>query len=402
MQLFDELGVHLDRAWEAVDFREDSFPRLAADALAAARIPDRISGDDVLQWVLEARALPPQEDLQASFGQPPITVYRGRRFYIQVLYWLDGSTTIHRHGFCGAFQVLAGGSLHSRWDFSAQGSDDARMPIGQTRLLGAELLRHGNIVEITRELTHGLFHLDPPSATIVVRTLGDVSYGPQYEYHPPTIAVDPFFVDPLVERQLQVLHLLRASAHPAWEARVVDLLKRTDSYGVFRVLNHFMRVGATTAEIDRIAELAREFHGTAIATIVLALREGLRRRALHSLRRRIRDPEGRLFLALLQNLPNRDAILNILREQYPNKEGPPLLEQLVMTHAPRLGVDTSGELERMLVAAMLRGTSEHDIFDELRTVFDDASVDSQRAEVLAQMQRIRESLLGPLFVRGAA
>lgn len=401
MLQFDELGHRIDASWKSADFSERDFPRIAAEALNAACIHDRISGDGVLQWVLNASVLPSQEDLRGSFGQPPITVYRGRRYHIQVLYWLDGSTTIHRHGFCGAFQVLEGSSLHSRWAFSEHRRISNRMLVGQTKLLGVELLRRGNVVEISQDLTHGLFHLDVPSATIVVRTDGDTSDGPQYEYHPPTIAVDPFFVDPLVERHLQVLHLLHASNHPEWEERTIALFSRCDIHTTFRALLQFIRNGSTRSQIEKLTAAARSRHCQTFEEMLQALEEASRRRALHVLRRQIREPEGRLFLALLQNLPNKETILQILRTRYPEKSPELTLHELVTKYAHRLGVDVSGDLERILVDCLLHDIPEVGTLDKLREVFDDASIEAQRDEIRDQSFRIRQSLLAPLFVRGA-
>jgi hypothetical protein len=400
MQPFLDLGRRIDYAWETANFNERSFPNIAAEALAAEHVPELVSGDDVLKWVLEAKVLPAQEDLRASFGQPPITVYRGRRYHIQVLYWLDGSTTIHRHGFCGAFQVLEGSSLHSRWEFSERKRISTRMLVGQAKLLRVELLRRGNIVEISHDLTHGLFHLEAPSATIVVRTDGDTSDGPQYEYHPPTIALDPFFVDPLLERHLQVLQLLYASNHSAWEQRALDLFSSCDIHTTFRALHQFIRNGVGRSQIEKLAEAAHPRYGEIVDEILRALNEVSRRRGLHLLRRQIRQPEGRLFLALLQNLPNRDAILQILQEQYPEITPQATLQRLVTQFAEQVGVDTSGDLERILVDCLLGDVSESGTLDKLREVFDDASIEAQMSEIQEQISRIRNSLLAPLFVRG--
>lgn len=402
MPPFQDLGRRVDRAWEAADFNEQAFPLLVAEALAVERLPERLTGDAVLQWVLDSPVLPVQEDLRASFGQPPITVYRGRRFHIQVLYWLDGSTTIHRHGFCGAFQVLDGGSLHTRWRFEAKRRVNSHMLLGQTVLLGSEILRRGDIVSITPDLTHGLFHLDAPSVTIVVRTDGEAADGPQYEYHPPTIALDPFFVDPLVERQLQVCHLLRASGHEKYDERMTQLVTRLDLHTIFRLLHHAMREGASREQLDKWAENARPRHGDAIDEIRAALSEGMRRRALHGLRRQIRESEGRFFLALLQNLPDREAILGIIRAEFPDKDPLVILRNLVHAHASRLGVDTSEDLERILVNSLLEDADEGEIFRRLGEIFDTESLANQHEAVLAQTQRMRQSLLAPLFMRGAS
>ncbi|MFN2514442.1 MAG: hypothetical protein ABR568_23900, partial [Pyrinomonadaceae bacterium] len=57
-----------------------------------------------------AASLPHQYDVEGRFGNPPITLFAGPRFHIDVYYWLDGTTSIHQHSFTGAFQVLLGSS----------------------------------------------------------------------------------------------------------------------------------------------------------------------------------------------------------------------------------------------------------------------------------------------------
>jgi hypothetical protein len=44
-------------------------------------------------------------------------VYAGRRFYVEVVFWAEGTTAIHQHSFSGAFQVLVGSSIHTLYGF---------------------------------------------------------------------------------------------------------------------------------------------------------------------------------------------------------------------------------------------------------------------------------------------
>ena len=48
-----------------------------------------------------AQALPEQMDVEAAFGNPPVTLFAGLRFHIDVYFWLDGTTEIHQHAFAG-------------------------------------------------------------------------------------------------------------------------------------------------------------------------------------------------------------------------------------------------------------------------------------------------------------
>ena len=145
MRDFDELGARVERAWEGADLDERAFPRIAAGALREARLHERLGAADVVRWVLAAPALPEQGDIEATFGDPPVTVYQGRRFHAQVLLWREGSTATHRHGFCGAFAVLEGSSLHARYAFEERRRVSSRMSIGDLRLLDADVLERGHV-----------------------------------------------------------------------------------------------------------------------------------------------------------------------------------------------------------------------------------------------------------------
>ena len=92
-------------------------PAIAADALRRADLPSKLTAWDVVEWALKQEELPPQRDLHGNFADPPITIYSGPRFHIDVYFWFEGTTAIHQHAFCGAFQVLLGSSIHSWYEF---------------------------------------------------------------------------------------------------------------------------------------------------------------------------------------------------------------------------------------------------------------------------------------------
>src|SRR5262249_38085080 len=152
----------------------------------------------------------PQEKL--GFGQPPVTLYRARDFYISALYWLEGTTDIHEHGFSGAFRVLEGSSIHAVYDFSRPATITPRLAYGHLLLSEAELLRKGATrrIQLGGEFIHSLFHLDSPSVTIVVRTGREGLR--QNSYCRPGVAFDPLFDDPALQRRMLALETMRAFA----------------------------------------------------------------------------------------------------------------------------------------------------------------------------------------------
>src|ERR1044072_3448062 len=117
MELFKTLGAEIEKLWREENYDETRFPEIAAEALRQARLPEKVSAWEVVDWTLNETNLPAQQDVYAKFGDPPITLYNSPRFHIDVYFWLEGTTAIHQHGFCGALQVLHGSSLHSWYDF---------------------------------------------------------------------------------------------------------------------------------------------------------------------------------------------------------------------------------------------------------------------------------------------
>jgi hypothetical protein len=190
---FQELGAKLERDWLAVSEELSAFPELAAEALERAALHRRVSPADVLRASVPPIGFPRQADVMARFGQPPITLYAGRRLHLSALYWVDGTTSIHQHAFSGAFQVLAGGSLQTRYTFTT----DLALGVyktGRLQPIALERVRVGDVWRIEpgeSGLIHSLFHLERPSVTLVIRTWQDRRDEPQYNYFRPGIATDP-------------------------------------------------------------------------------------------------------------------------------------------------------------------------------------------------------------------
>ncbi len=52
-------------------------------------------------------------------------------YFIQALTWMEGTTAIHDHAFCGAFMVLEGASLHVTYGFrTAERLAEDRLVVG--------------------------------------------------------------------------------------------------------------------------------------------------------------------------------------------------------------------------------------------------------------------------------
>src|SRR5262249_43960102 len=205
MEFFQKLGSLIEERWKYRDYDEEIFPSIAAEALNETDPSKWVNPWDIIRWVNTTDQLPTQQDIPAAFGNPPITLFNGPRFHIDVYYWVDGTTSIHQHGFCGAFQVLLGSSIHSHYRFTPRRVINQNLMVGDISLEAVDLLEKGAIKRILagNEYIHSLFHLDRPSATICVRTYQTYRGVPQFKYHKPYFADNPFFKEHLNIKQTQ-------------------------------------------------------------------------------------------------------------------------------------------------------------------------------------------------------
>ncbi|MDQ5843884.1 MAG: hypothetical protein M3539_01125, partial [Acidobacteriota bacterium] len=93
MEEFQKLGELIEKRWRLENYSEQRFPEIAAQALTEADLLARVDPWDIIRWVHNSATLPDQKDVEGNFGNPPITLFSGSRFFIDVYYWLDGTTT---------------------------------------------------------------------------------------------------------------------------------------------------------------------------------------------------------------------------------------------------------------------------------------------------------------------
>ena len=332
MNFFAELGTLLERRWRDHNYSEESFPTLAEQALQEMPPHQHVDAWDTIRWVLSTTELPQQQDLPAKFGNPPITLYSGPRFHIDIYFWLDGTTSIHQHAFCGAFHVLMGSSIHSHYTFHPRQTLNEHFAIGDMVLEKVELLEQGQTQQILpgKQYIHSLFHLDRPSATICVRTYHTTTETPQYNYLKPYFANDPFFQDALTTKQLQSVSLLLRMPHPQAADLMDEVLSRADFPLAFSLLDmaqgYFQNnalenaFGLTTGkeQYERLFETARRRHGDLVDLIPSVFAEARRQNNLIHRRSQITSPEHRFFLALLLNVPSRQRLLEMVRQKFPD------------------------------------------------------------------------------------
>jgi hypothetical protein len=322
MQIFfEELGRTVLERWKRENFSLLKFPEIARAALAkrppakhldlAALMRDFLLNDDQ------------RFQTDSDFGEPELVVYKHPRFYIQILFWLDGTTAIHQHEFSGAFHVMHGWSIHAHYEFEKARSVTPYLRVGNLRMKKLELLESGCTVAIAsgQRTIHSLFHLDSPSVTVVVRTQHDPGTGPQFNYLPPHVAVDPHFSDRLTMRRQQLLDVLEQTRDTGYVTLVTEMISDLDFERGFSILYHCMGYLHELEQWEPVLKAFQKKHGALAAGVAATLKEDARRSVIKGLRSTIVEPEHRFFLALLMNAPTRADLLALVAQRFA-KESP--------------------------------------------------------------------------------
>jgi hypothetical protein len=334
MEEFQKLGALVEGRWKAENYSEQLFPEIAAQALVESDLHARLDPWEIIRWVHTADALPQQFDVEGRFGNPPITLYSGPRFFIDIYYWLDGATSIHQHSFTGAFQVLLGSSIHSRYSFREDKIINEHFSVGHLLLEEVQLLKLKDVRKIGagRNFIHSLFHLDRPSATITIRTAHTPSSALQYDYRKPHFALDPFFPNPAMIKKLQTIGLLLGMKHKDADTMIGDLVCSSDFHTAYLALAETYQqlqsnemdalFGLSTGKDRFKAILARckTVHGDLTDLVLPVLEEQERQMSIIHRRGTITKDAHRFFLALLLNIPSRVRILELVKQRYPDQD----------------------------------------------------------------------------------
>jgi hypothetical protein len=314
---FVDLGRRVRERWQATDFSLAAFPDIARAALEEKPPATQVDLPALTRSFLREEEQPMQT--ASGFGQPELVVFDDPRFYIQLLFWLDGTTQIHQHEFSGAFHVLAGSSLHAEFAFTNVRPVTAHFRLGDLQLTGTELLETGRTVPITSGSAsiHSLFHLETPSVTVVVRTHSDPGTGPQFTYLPPHVAVDPFFSDALTTRRLQLLDVLDRTGAEDYAEVVRAMVASLDYERGFFTLQNCLVGLRERGEWEETWDVFAQKHGALAAYAAPTLDEIVWRDRLVSLRGSIEEADHRFFLALLLNVPRAEDLLSLVAARFP-------------------------------------------------------------------------------------
>ena len=94
---FEKLGHTVLERWRQQNFSLEVFPELARTAIDEAPPSANIDMQELIHEFLSNDEQPFQSE--SGFGQPELIAFNDTRFYIQLLFWMEGTTEIHQHEF---------------------------------------------------------------------------------------------------------------------------------------------------------------------------------------------------------------------------------------------------------------------------------------------------------------
>ncbi|HEY2514966.1 MAG TPA: hypothetical protein VGI39_29075 [Polyangiaceae bacterium] len=407
MRFFSELAADVDTAWKRADYDHLAFPEIAAACLEQRRPSDHVGLLDVVQWVHSTRDITSWTDFDPKFGQPAVRVYKGLHFYIEVLVWVDSTTSIHQHGFAGAFHVMDGSSIHSHFGFQRSKRYSEPLVLGDLSLQNIELLERGAVRPIAsgERFIHSLFHLDHPSVSVVVRTPGIPSATPQYSYHRAGIGYDPAYGHESLYLRIETLGLLAGLGHPAFLDTAVNAIQSATAPDAFFLVRSLAARLGDSERVNQLLDAVGPAHPELLPRL-RALELDQRREFNITLRRKdIQEKAHRFFLALLLNVTSRKDFLRLVHQAYP--ETPPVAQVVrwvsELANMP-LRDRATGEMSNVIglrldeialkvLGHLLSGANDEQVLSRFREEFDDADVDEQKDDLLSLCDQFRKSLL---------
>lgn len=397
------LGEHVAKQWLLNDFLEAAFPEIASSAFEAFPPSGYITLNDVIELGLLSNTKVPQIDMDEMFGQPPLVVYNSADFHIVVLFWRDDDTSIHEHSFSGAFNVFHGSSLHTNWSFRTQKRLSSRLLLGDLLFRKVEYLATGTtrMIVAGKELIHATYHLGNPTVSIVIRTNCEVGVLPQYEYYVPGVAYASFQSRNDAQRRMQLLRMLLKSGQTAkFDEVFPKVIKSSDSYAAFLYVKETYFLLNNKMDRQWLINIACEKH-ICLEPYLTPMLDYLERQAkIDGIKKRItgNNPNLRLFLALLMNVPDREHIFALIRQSYPLKQPEVMVGNWIMelSEANALPIKLP-PLWAILIPHILKAGSDSDAFQLLMSRNDLSLEAYDTGEIMNLIRGLRSwSLLSSL------
>ncbi len=268
MRPFRTLVDRVEREWTRTRGRLAAFPELAARLL---RDFDYDLTQDQLDRALargfrDGGRLPEQVSLHNTFGQPPITLFNNGRLVVDLYLWVAADTTIHSHGFRGAFRLLHGRSLQETYSVKvsrriAPGVLQCELGLPQMTILEPGDVR---VILPGAKLRHRVIHLEKPTVTLCVKTINEPGLH-QWDYYPDGLALQRLDLAPELMKEVYYFDYL-LGRNAALAARQLRAMVGAASVVMRMTLYEALCGGVLEVSeeaVDRCLAEIRRIHGKA-------------------------------------------------------------------------------------------------------------------------------------------
>ncbi len=324
MDYFKEIGEKLSARCGEGELG-DNFPDLAAKVLAEVPTPAEVGIEFMADWALGRERLPEQVNFHSGFGEPALVVYEEPRFFAEVLFWFPSRTSIHSHGFYGAYQVLSGYSIEAEFLYHRDQEPVPGIQLGELEPTGLRLITPGDIIPILPEeaFIHTVMHMGNPSLTLVIRNKGGLV---QYDYSMNGLGVNAYQDSATHVRQAEVLSAYHEANPEGFETRLLKFLQTGTAHRMARILKEMEHELDERFLNGKLRELAVKRFGPVGQAIIESLTRAVRGNKIWDQVAATEDPAQQLQTALGDLFPKQKKLLSVMRRTFPDRDPEEVLE----------------------------------------------------------------------------
>jgi hypothetical protein len=365
------MGNELKQMWNAQQGSE-LFADTANSSLAKYRLHETFDEDGLINWLFRQERLPQQFDPEGSFGQPPLTLFWAEDFVIDLLFWIGTETSIHDHGFSGAFVNLAGHSLQVEYSFERQEDAGAGLCFGALTPIQMQILAPGDAqgISVGREFIHSVWHLDIPTVTLVVRTRKPLEIE-QHEYWASGLSMAEGQAR-LTEKKKQFIRYLFMRSHPGAIHLAEEVISAARGVECLMLVEACSRHKSIMAKWTGFSAFVERLQATHVSWLQRALAAEKRPRGLTAIEySRIKTRDQKLFVAILCACRDRGTLTHFLRQIYSDGDWARRTEQLIcaLVEQEALKIDL-GNCLQIVLRSLLQGKSDESVMAEVQQQFE--------------------------------
>lgn len=161
---------------------------------------------------------------RSTFSDLYFQLYHNGRFMIEILNWAGSHVNVHDHDFSGVQFQLKGNSLNVVYDFETT-SQAGALEFGRLSVRKAEIWKEGgrSVVRHGDLDPHGVFHLNLPTTSLLIRTTPTPRMGSQHNYFP-SLRANYYVNNDIQRKKLTGLGLLAKQSQREYRVLLEKLL----------------------------------------------------------------------------------------------------------------------------------------------------------------------------------